>query len=306
LLGPDIFRNFLPFLNWLEMDRGRALAFSLEKAPGESCFLYDSFKVSFSSIITQKKKLDYPLPILCINATRMRDGNPAVISNIRIQQDSAQNNYFNNRIDVLDLLGEENDLKLSTAVVLGASFPYISPAGRIDKRNIVTDSTGKKKLLLEPHYFVDGGYFDNSGAGVVTEMIIALNNLLTTDSSFKDYKDRLEFFVLHILNTDPKKINTEPINSMTNDLLAPAKTLLGSYGSQTTVNDQRLKSFLYSIYKDNLHYNKIDLYDNNTNPRFRFSMNWVISDKQRSLMDSALLQNHSFRKEKEKIRGWKF
>ena len=305
LLGPDVFRNFLPFLNWLEMDRGRALAFSLEKAPGEKCFLYDSFKVKFSSIITQKNNTHYQLPILCINATRMRDGNPAVISNLRIKQDSIQNNYFNNRIDVLDILGEDKDLKLSTAVVLGASFPYISPAGRIDKLSKDKDSSGTTREITEPHYFVDGGYFDNSGAGVVTEMIIALNNLLTTDSSLKKYKTRLDFNVLHILNTDPKRIKTDPINSMTNDLLAPAKTLLGSYGSQTTVNDQRLKSFLYSLYGDSIHYKKIDLYDNNTDPRFRFSMNWVISDKQRSLMDSALLQNHSYLKEKNKMKGWK-
>ncbi|MEK7224522.1 MAG: hypothetical protein AAB221_02425, partial [Bacteroidota bacterium] len=133
LLGPDIFRNTFPLLNYLEMDRGRALALSLEKAPNrEDCFLYDSFKVKFSAFITQKEQPGYKLPVLCINATRMRDGNPAVFSNIRIGNDVRQENYFNNRIDVLDMLGESRDIKLSTAVVLGASFPYISPAGRID------------------------------------------------------------------------------------------------------------------------------------------------------------------------------
>ena len=291
LLGPDIFRNFLPFLNWLGMDRGRALALSLEKAPAKSCFLYDSFSVKFSSLITQKNKPDYQLPVLCINMTRMRDGNPAVVSNIRIREDSIQFNYFNNRVDVLDLLGEENDLKLSTAVVLGASFPYISPAGRIDKMIKVKDTvTGKQTKIYEPYYFVDGGYFDNSGAGVVNEMITAMNNLLNSDSSFKKYKERLEFFVIHISNTDPKEIKKKPINSMTNDLLAPVKTILGSYGAQTTVNDQRMKYYLYTLYpKDSTHYNKIDLYDNAV-PKFRFSMNWVISDIQRDLMDSMLLR----------------
>jgi len=306
LLGPDIFRNFLPFINFLEMDRGRALALSLEKAPTNNCFLYDSFSAKISSFITQKNNHHYSLPILCINMTRMRDGSPAVISNIRIQEDSIQLNYFNNRVDVLSLLNEESDMKLSTAVVLGASFPYISPAGRLDRRVLVQgEITKKQSIVYEPYYFVDGGYFDNSGAGVVNEMITAINNLMSSDPDLKKYKKRLEFFVIHISNTDPKEIRNDPINSVTNDLLAPAKTILGSYGAQTTVNDQRMKYYLYTLYKDSLHYNKIDLYDNAPDG-FRFSMNWVISDIQRNLMDSMLLKNQAYQKEKNKMKAWEY
>lgn len=43
LLGPDIFRNFLPFLNSLKMDRGRALALSLEKATSKKFFFVRQF-----------------------------------------------------------------------------------------------------------------------------------------------------------------------------------------------------------------------------------------------------------------------
>jgi hypothetical protein len=238
--------------------------------------------------------------------TRMRDGSPAVISNIRMQEDSIQLNYFNNRVDVLSLLNEESDMKLSTAVVLGASFPYISPAGRVDRRvNVQGEVTKKRSTVYEPYYFVDGGYFDNSGAGVVNEMITAINNLMSTDSSLKKYKKRMEFFVIHVSNTDPKEIRNDPINSVTNDLLAPAKTILGSYGAQTTVNDQRMKYYLYTLYKDSLHYNKIDLYDN-APPGFRFSMNWVISDIQRKLMDSMLLNNQGYLREKNKMKSWEY
>ncbi len=291
LLGPDIFRNFLPFLNGMEMDRGHALARSLEKAPERDAFLYDSFAVRFSDIITQNDSSIYRLPILCINTTRMQDGRPAVISNIRIKADSAQNNYFNDRLDVLSMLGEKRDMRLSTAVVLGASFPYISPAGRIDEAG-----TGADSNTWHSQYFVDGGYFDNSGAGVVNEMIIAMRNLMETDTAFMRYRNKIEFHVIHISNTDPKEMQKEPINSMTNDLLAPAKTLLGSYGTQTTVNDQRLKSYLYALYKDTTHYNKIDLYENK-GKEDEFSMNWVISNVQRTQMNNTLLANASFLRE---------
>lgn len=298
LLGPDIFRNFLPFINSFEMDRGRALALSLEKAPAKNSFLRDSFAVKFSSLITQKGQ-PYTLPVICINATRMQDGAPAVFSNILIENNGMKDNYFNNRIDVLSKLGESRDIKLSTAVVLGASFPYISPAGRIDNQYLAKNKKGKWVSKKDAQYFVDGGYFDNSGAGVVTEMITALKNMMDTDSTLGQYKNKLEFFVLHIMNTDPKQEKKEPINSLTNDLLAPAKTIMGSYGKQTTINDQRLKSYLYSLYQDEKHYTKIDLYDDAVSD-FSYSMNWVFSERQRDTMNAAMQRNRALKQEMKK------
>jgi len=311
LFGPDIFRNIFPFINTIgrDQDRGRALATSLEEASGDNCFLYDSLAVKFSSLITQKNDSTYKLPVLCINATSMRDGNPAVFSNINIRGSLlASNNYFNKRIDILDLISNQRDIKLSTAVVLGASFPYISPAGRIDSLKMING----KQVEEGSQYFVDGGYFDNSGAGFVNEMIIGINNLLATDNSLGIFKDHIEFFVLHVMNTDPKNRTSKPVNSMTNDLLAPFKTMLGSYGKQTTVNDERLKSYLRSLYDPRIddHYRKIDLYDdpqfNDPANKFRYSMNWVISNKQLNKMNEALFCNEAYRAEKKKMAAWKY
>ena len=75
----------------------------------------------------------------------MQDGRPGVVSTMKLDY-----NIFGRRLDVLDSLRPGEDVHLSSMVILGARFPYVSPAGRI--RN---------------NYFVDGGYFDNSGAGVV-------------------------------------------------------------------------------------------------------------------------------------------
>jgi predicted acylesterase/phospholipase RssA len=287
LLGPDIFRNIVP-INFVA-DRASALALAMEQASGENSFMYNRFAERFSSFMTQKGRDDSHLPILCINTTRMQDSRPGVITNINITEDEA---IFNNRVDVLGLLNEKEDLKLSTAVVLGASFPYISPAGRIN--SLVTD-TGA-------HYFVDGGYFDNSGAGVVNEMIIAMNNMLndTTDKAFNAFRNKIEFHVIHISNTEPKKLSFAQINPIANDLLAPIRTLLGSYGTQTTINDQRLRNFLFDLYKKNdTHYLNIDLYQNNQN--IRYSMNWVISRSQLDSMTSNLKRNSDVIKAKLKM-----
>lgn len=273
MLGPDIFRNIIPARN--VKDRASALAYSLEKAPADS-FLYNSFATPFSSIITQRDQ-PYDFPILCINTTRMQKGTPAVISNISLENDSS----FNGRIDVLSLLNSDKDIKMSTAVVLGASFPYISPAGRIDHRDT-------------SYYFVDGGYFDNSGAGVVNEMLICMNELLKTDPDFKDYRNKFNFYVIHISNTDRKKLNTGQINPITNDLFSPAMTLMSSYGSQTTVNDGRLKNYLSSLYKNGKHYSNVELYRNSSDS-MKYSMNWVISKYQRNAMDANLVRNPDFK-----------
>ena len=265
MLGPDVFRHILPFP--FIADRAAALAKILEKGSGKNTLLYDSMATSFSEVITQKDK-PYDLPILCINTTRMQDGRPAVISNIDLTD-----LRYNKRLDFLDLMCEDSDIKLSTSVVLGASFPYLSPAGRVD-------------AAKEKHYFVDGGYFDNSGSGVVSEMI----NILIKDSLYKKYENKLQFYVLHLANSPQGNTKLEKVNPLTNDLAAPVKTLIGAYGTQTAINDERLKNFMITTYGDAVHYKIFNLYDDN-NKNISYSMNWVISDYLLKAMKESLDYN---------------
>jgi predicted acylesterase/phospholipase RssA len=262
MLGPDVFRHILP-LKFIG-DRASALAHVMEKGSGDKSLLNNSMATCFSEIITQKN-MPYTLPILCINTTRMQDGKPTVISNVDITDDR-----FNKRLDFLDLLTEKEDLKLSTAVVLGASFPYLSPAGRVD------DSTGTK------HYFVDGGYFDNSGSGVVSEMI----GILVRDTLYKKYASKLKFYVLHVTNSPQGDAALGKVNPLVNDLAAPVKTLVGAYGTQTIVNDERLRNMMKLIYPGEEHYLKMNLYD--TSIKQSYPMDWVISDAMLNAMNSRL------------------
>jgi len=277
MLGPDVFRHIFPF-QFVD-DRGAALARVLEQGPDPKCLLYDSMATNFSELITQKNKI-YPLPILCINTTRMQDGLPAVISNIDFSDPR-----FNQRLDFLDLLDEKKDIKLSTAVVLGASFPYVSPAGRIDSAGI------KKKA----NYFVDGAYFDNSGSGAVSEMV----NILLRDSLYMQYQNKLKIYILHIANSPLEGVPLQKVNPMINDLAAPIKTLLGAYGTQTIVNDNRLLNLMKTNFpRDNL-YRKINLYEEGENPNY--SMNWVISEKLLKAMNEALNRNKELKMMVDKL-----
>ncbi|MGL6269921.1 MAG: hypothetical protein ACRC2O_18455, partial [Chitinophagaceae bacterium] len=206
------------------------------------------------------------LPVLCINTTSMQDGRPGVVSTLKLD-----NNIFGRRLDVLDSLRAGEDVNLSSMVILGARFPYVSPAGRI--RN---------------NYFVDGGYFDNSGAGVVHEMIIELQRMIG-DSLQKDkahFLRKLRFFVLHTTNSPLEEAVLQKVHPLINDLAAPVKTLIGSYTNQTYVNNLRLLKYLLQINKGDTTYIPFNLY--RQNEKDLYPMNWVISDSTLHKMNNRL------------------
>jgi hypothetical protein len=262
MLGPDFFKPLFPF-DFI-YDRAAALEMSLESVSNNS-------KISklMSSPISRymiNDQQNNQLPILCINTTSMQDGRPGVVSNIKMD-----NSIFGRRLDVLDSLRIGEDVNLSSMVILGARFPYISPAGRI--RN---------------NYFVDGGYFDNSGAGVVHEMIIELQRMIT-DSLKKDtahYLRKLRFFVLHTTNSPLEEAVVSKVHPLINDLAAPVKTLVGSYSTQTYINNLRLMKYLLQINKGDTTYIPFNLYQKDE--KELYPMNWVISDSTLGKMNNRL------------------
>lgn len=256
-LGPDFFRPIipLPFIN----DRAAALENAMEQ--GEPSFLKDKFKMPVSQLVPFTPGNEY-LPMICINTTRMQDGGPSVISTIKLDSGS-----FNKRRDILTTLDKGKDMKLSTAVVMGARFPYLSPAGRINNS-----------------YYVDGGYFDNSGAGIVNEMLVALNDYRNLSLSLKPWLSKLKFYVIHIQNSWPGPEEVNKVHPVINDLAAPVLTLVGAYGTQTSVNDWRLIKYMEGIYgpTHDTGYIPVNLYRPLTNDTTKvneeFPMNWVISN----------------------------
>ena len=213
MLGPDFFRPILPFNLKNMSDRAGAMEKSMEKGIEDSVFLAKKFAVQFSALTPDTIN---SLPVLCINTTRMQDGRPGVISNIKIE-----NGAFGKRIDVIGLLKKDTDIRLSTAVIMGARFPYLSPAGRINHYGTDTSI----------NYFVDGGYFDNSGAGVVHEMIVGIQEiikeLVKKDTAY-NYLKKLDFHVIHITNSPVSADILNRVNPLRNDLMAPISTLVGS------------------------------------------------------------------------------
>jgi predicted acylesterase/phospholipase RssA len=260
LLGPDLLKPLFPLD--IIYDRAAALEQSMEKVPMKNRIAEQMSKPF--SVFCPPGKTD--LPILFLNTTRMQDGRPAVVSNIKVDEA-----VYGSRMDVLSTLPSYDDIRLSTAVVLGARFPYISPAGR-----------------LEDNYFVDGGYFDNSGAGVVHETLIELRRIID-DSLKKDSHHclkKLKFYVLHATNATQDEAVVHKVHPIVNDLFAPVKTLLGAYSAQTHVNNSRLSRYLLSFPEGTAAYIKFNLY--RPGEQDNIPMNWVISRENLRRMDKKI------------------
>ncbi|MGR9270757.1 hypothetical protein ACU8OQ_25745 (plasmid) [Rhizobium leguminosarum] len=102
------------------------------------------------------------LPIWLIGGALQEDGRPILTSSLN----------FEDRIDAWDFhLTVGAEVRLSTAILNGARFPLVSPAGTIDDPK---NMSGNAKRI----HIVDGGYFDAAGVEVLRDLA---QSLLTSE-----------------------------------------------------------------------------------------------------------------------------
>lgn len=296
MLGPDVF-NYIPVLNWIvpDEDRAEALEQAIENARDDDHLPAKFEDTYFDECISLKNQAP-EMPILFINTTRVKDGNPGVVSSIALSPE-----LFNRRVDVVNLLQPDQTFRLSTAAILGARFPFISPAGRIDSYQPY-DSLRPRRDTLVSSYFVDGGYFDNSGAGVVQEMMRAITSITASggDTLLQKRYRKLSLTILHITNSPLAAVPLQPIGPFVNDVFAPLLTITGAFDMQTTVNDRRMINYINDLQANavqlgigSARYYPIHLYNDPEIPgdslsKGPYAMNWFISDSVRNQMDRRL------------------
>lgn len=78
----------------------------------------------------------------------------------RAQSEADAVRAFGATLDLMDFLCRDQDVALSTAALLSARFPFVSPPGRLSPRCADGDTT----------YIVDGGYLESSGASPLVEL----------------------------------------------------------------------------------------------------------------------------------------
>lgn len=284
LMGPDIIRHLIPFDIALD---NRADALEKVIAHGSRDRLLNDY---FEKPVTEIFDTTGALPALFINTTQVDNGMPGVISSVKLSESSQRRDVLS-LVDSLSMKSGDNNIRLSTAAILSSRFPYVSPAGKVFDR-----------------YYVDGGYFDNSGAGTVLEFIQELTRFLsdTTASDILAYRERFTFHLLHITNSEVVSPPAKDIHPLTNDLLAPVLTLAGMQGSSTSIGDGMLthafKQFnsdtanariVYSLYDQTW-----DVAKNRGEYEEGYPMSWVLSGYQLNRMETALRRanNRNFRK----------
>jgi predicted chitinase len=169
-LFTDYTQRFLPF-SIPSFDRARALEYALERAGQDmtkatasaDAAAYNAFAHSILDLWSPSGSM----PALLVNATDAASGRRFVISPFRVAAPPAQGQkpamldyqFWNNDLPEPD---RARDIRLSTAALVSARFPWVTPAATV--------AYGKSDRIR----LVDGGYVDNSGV----ETALDLNSMI--------------------------------------------------------------------------------------------------------------------------------
>lgn len=182
------------------------------------------FEEPFGALWRDERRL--AVPLLLLNTTDAVTGRRLVLAPVTLGGDTPE------RGDLAPLLGQR-ELRLSTAVLLSARFPGISPAGRVPAQG----SPGHEYLI------VDGGYADNSGGASALEALRALLDAATE----LGLRQRIQPVAVVIRNdpvsSDPPPLIPPPVRArdigVVGALTGPVATLdrLRQAGTQRARND---------------------------------------------------------------------
>jgi hypothetical protein len=195
------------------------------------------------------------LPLLALNATLTGGKARAVISAANLgswpSADADDPERGDDRfplagtVEVRDALCESNDLRLSTAAVLAARFPYVTPSGRIpgrcgddgtdprDKRAVCANESAKR---CEGR-FVDGGYAENSGLFTLVTLWPSLRRLIVDYNVKARAQGRRQIapMIVEIDNHYQASLRASvPSGGIASETLIPPATAFGSRDAMQT------------------------------------------------------------------------
>lgn len=261
------------------------------------------------------------IPILLLNATDVETGRRVVISPLSPRTDSGTR-VFLDAYDLHDFLVDETargsgpttlwdrphqsyinkDVRLSTAALLSARFPLISPPGNI--------LNARDQILTR---IIDGGYFENFGAATALEIVHHLKQAglkpfvvqITNDPEFlvtnrmkaKEGDSNAATICSGVGSQDPLKLLAPPIVDARDrlwfsGLVSPIRGLLGSRGAQggralrvlrNTDSENFLHIRVQPIYVANFWTDTCDVAD--------VSMSWWLSKHVQKYLDRQIDEN---------------
>lgn len=151
LAQPDLLQRFVP-LGF--PDRARALETGWEYGWRKAFRKENDGGNLFAQPFVETMQKHPRLPLLLMNGTLVESGDRIVTSNINLHP----NLHFRNAFDSFGQI--RHDVRVSTAALLSARFPYVTPVGTIENPK----SGGPRGRVA------DGGYYEVSGAATASEV----------------------------------------------------------------------------------------------------------------------------------------
>ena len=226
LLFPDALQRFLPFRvpSW---DRARSLEESVEsnfKSRTQSDFMERS--------VYSYWKPDRNVPVLMLNATNVETGHRTIASPIYPLEERFH------RLATFYEFSPSSDFRISTMAVTSARFPIVTPAASLLVQG--------KKLR-----FVDGGYFENSGAATLAEAVdVAMQTA-------EQYGIPIRPVVIRIGNSPSMLAATQELSASAEvqepeagglgELLSPARTMVNTRTARGVLAAEALKTFVTTL-----------------------------------------------------------
>lgn len=223
LLFPDALQRLLPFRvpAW---DRARTLEETVER----------SFKAEIKSDFMERGlyaywRPDRNVPILMFNATSVETGHRTAASPVYPTEERFH------RLTTFFDFAPFTDFRISTMAVTSARFPLVTPAAAL------TNGDGKRR-------FVDGGYFENSGAATLSEAVdVAMQMAAVYKFSIRPVVIRIGNSPSMLAATEKKKAtqeaqeNQQPAMGL-GELLSPVRTMANTRTARGVLAAEALKT----------------------------------------------------------------
>jgi len=262
LFGLDLLGSFIPF--HVIPDRHRVLEVLFENRLDDM----DTSHLFRSSITQTWNDKATHKPLLIPTSTWSQRGRTAIYSPVLL--DSTKTN--NHAIDLTSFLekkygnAQEDDsykeVKIGTAVMQSARFPYISTPGSLGKG----------------YQFVDAGYIDNLGAGTTIDFL----NILEEEMELQDLKKRFKIKIIVINSAEEEPREKESYGKITSPLRSFVNIRNGSHEmlEQDLIEkiDQMTKhGFTISKTDDSLKLNSEYITDSGKKRKHIYPLGWYLS-----------------------------
>ena len=224
-LFPDLVQKFL-FFPVASFDRSSALEKSLELAWDAHTAPYRSrvpeawsresnpFREPFSNLWNETSDV----PSLFLNTTEVETGRGRVIAPLTLE--APEFSAVPSRAP-----DGSADIALSTATVLSARFPWLTPPGWFGAYDVATPRASTSLVARKVH-LVDGAYFDNSG--IITALAIAREVQRSVRETRLPHKVQLNLIVLTSGGfADPSLVVT--------DYLAPFQSIISARSARAAL-----------------------------------------------------------------------